>query len=113
MKKINIAFLIDRPFELRDYQRYGVNPLSKFFCVYVLDCSSLINRFSSQHEQKQENKNSFNYDECVTIKKFNEVSKFLEKNTIYFYIDLLSIGISCTRIRRIMKLNEASRFKLL
>lgn len=111
MKKINIAFLIDRPFELRDYQRYGVNPLSKFFCVYVLDCSSLINKFASRHEQK-ENKKSFNYDECVTIKKFNEVSKFLEKNTITFYIDLLSIGISCTRIRRIMKLNDASRIKL-
>ena len=104
MKRINIALTIDRPFELRDFKRYGVEHLSKFFNVFVLDCSYLINKDIFMYETNQRKKKIFNYDEKVYFFKYKELSKFLDDNSISFYIDLMGVSFSCMRVRKMFKM---------
>jgi hypothetical protein len=44
MKRLNLAFLVDRPFSARDLSRYGVLEFTQDFNVYVLDLSSMISQ---------------------------------------------------------------------
>ena len=67
MKKISIAFAIDRSFESRDYKRYGVNSLSKFFNVHVLDCSYIVNKDTVKAGHSQSVTKIFNFDECFLL----------------------------------------------
>jgi len=112
MKKINIALVIDRSFESRDYKRYGVSSLSKFFNVYVLDCSCIVNKDTVKAGYNQSVTKIFNFDECVVLLKYKSISKFLEDKSISFYFDLMGVGFPCARIRRIMHIHRVSRIKL-
>jgi hypothetical protein len=113
VKKISIAVAIDRSFEPRDFDRYGIVPLSKFFNVHVLDFSCIVNlRMHKGKKNHQSVIGKFDYEEREVILEYKSISKFLGQEQISFYIDLMGASFSCMRIRRIISTHGASRIKL-
>jgi hypothetical protein len=111
VKKISIVLAIDRSFELRDFDRYGVVTLSKFFNVHILDFSYIVN--PKLHERNQNVLiEKFSYDQCSAIKEFKSLYNFLEQDHISFYIDLMGTSFSCNKIRRIISVHKVERIKL-
>jgi hypothetical protein len=70
-KSINkIIILTETPFRYRDYQRFGVEILSKNFHVLVLDMTKLIHpEFWENYKQEQ-----YSFSGCVNIERFEDFS---------------------------------------
>ena len=110
MKRLNLAFLVDRPFSARDVSRYGVLEFTQDFNVYVLDLSSMISQRMTPIVAEGVQKPSDSYRSLQFADK-HSLLFFLENTPISHYIDLLGVGEKCLKIRRQMDGFNAKRVK--
>jgi len=115
MPNKNIALIVNRHFTGRDYDRFGVGELSKYFNVWVFDTS-----FQGKNAQRNTNKKADGnnasktvYKQHVIINEIGEIEHFLQAMTLTYYIDLL-VGATFTNlaIRRVLNKNNIKRVKL-
>lgn len=111
MKRLNLAFLVDRPFSARDVSRYGVLEFTQKFNVYILDLSSMVNQRITPLKAEGIQKPTDSYRSLQFTDK-HSLLLFLENTPISHYIDLLGVGKKCLKIRRKMDGFNVKRIKL-
>ena len=110
MKRLNLAFLVDRLFLARDVSRYGVLEFTQDFNVYVLDLSVMVHQSMTPIVVEGAQKPSDSYHSLQFSDK-NSLLFFLENTPISIYVDLLGVGEKCLKIRRKMDGFGAKRVK--
>jgi len=105
MPRQNIVLMVNRPLSKRDYDRYGVKELSSYFSVWVFDCSN--------NKQKDGSENTEIFEKHVFIKDTGTLARYLDKNPMTYYIDLL-VGVNFTNllIRKMLRKHDVQRVKL-
>jgi hypothetical protein len=109
--KPKIAIVCERPLSDRDKHRFGVEILSEFFDVSVLECSQ-ITRPQSQLDVGSKNDLLPKLHYQTSFKSQREFFRHVQGSSILFYIDVLGSNLPSLRIRRALKLSGALRIKM-
>ncbi len=112
MQRLNLAVVTNRRFSKRDFDRYGVEVLSEYFNVWVLDCS-LVKKSANSLVNKSDEKCDAIFEQHVIFSDLKSFVQHLENNSTLFYVDLLGeSSLENIRIRRTLHAKNASRIKL-
>ncbi len=112
MQRLNLAVVTNRRFSKRDFDRYGVEVLSEYFNVWVLDCS-LVKKSANSLVNKSDEKCDAIFEQHVIFSDLKSFVQHLENNSTLFYVDLLGeSSLENIRIRRTLLAKNASRIKL-
>ena len=107
MSKDNIALVTDINFTDRDISRYGVSELSQFYNVFVIDCSGFIHGPKVPYLPEKE---ITDYGKYFVFENLGSLEKFLTKNPIFFFVDLLNRNdLKTFHLRKLFKKNGLKR----
>ncbi|MDA8630446.1 hypothetical protein N9L42_02495 [Flavobacteriaceae bacterium] len=109
MKKKKLAILHLTFFTERDLKRYGLNILSKYFDVYLIEIFShnIKNHHSFSNHIKKE---KINYN-IISIKDYKSFNALIRINPLDYYIDLMNSSVLSFRIRLLLKRKNTLRIK--
>lgn len=106
MKK-KIIFLTDNLFSIRDYERLGINFLTKDFVVKIISVSNITNKRFSKNTGKSKNK----FKEFEIIRSYGDLEKLLEINFFDYAYDFMGITLNSWKIRKLLKKKEIKLIK--
>ncbi|PCI31347.1 MAG: hypothetical protein COB53_13395 [Elusimicrobia bacterium] len=113
MPKKRISIVINREFGDRDYSRYGVEMLSNYFDVWVLDCSKIVNGQEKNPFSKTDFSSETKFEKYVLFSSISEFVEHLKRYKNSFYLDLLGDrSFKELRLRRELKFEKVARMKL-
>jgi hypothetical protein len=112
MPIISIGIITCTKFSRRDIDRFGVNTLSNFFRVFLLDCSLMVGKESSETIGISNEDAAHRLENHFVIVDYETFLQQLKDYPIMFYIDLLGDTFTSLRIRRALKNKDAVRIKL-
>ena len=111
MQKIPIAYVIDRSFTERDFNRYGVSELAKKFNFYIVDLSGIVHKSSNKDDDFISQNSNLYFEQLHCFDNVEALKDFLSKNLILYYIDLMGVDSSCSKIRQVLKYKNIKRIK--
>ena len=111
MKK-SLAFLVDFPYQERDFQRFGFNILSKYFDLHLIEFYP-INSDNNHFLSKQERKSSRKKYNIISIKGYDHFYSYLCNNRLNYYVDMMGASFLSFRIRLQLKKRNTLRIKII
>tara|TARA_B110000977_G_C11074597_1_gene490695 strand:+ start:2174 stop:3346 length:1173 start_codon:yes stop_codon:yes gene_type:complete len=112
MKKRSIAILYQDFFRERDFKRLGLNVLSKYFDLYLIEFSNSDSKENiTLSKSKPENQNSDKY-EITFIENYRQFYFFISDNSLNYYIDMMDYNFLSFRIRLLLKNRSVLRVKI-
>ncbi|MDC1188010.1 hypothetical protein N8202_05990 [Gammaproteobacteria bacterium] len=111
MKKRSIAIFYENVLRERDAHRFGLNIISKYFDVYLIDFSLVeADKFSEFNLSKK--KNTFSKYNVISIEGYKHLYSFLNNNALNYYIDVMGNSFLSFRIRMLLKKRNTLRIKI-
>lgn len=95
----SVAFLVESPFSDRDYNRFGIEILKKYFDVHVLNCTSWIKPKVLEHYSNL-NRNCY---EHIPIHEIETLLSVINELGVDLVIDYLGNSLECINVRGLLK----------
>ena len=110
MKK-SLAFLMEFPYQERDFQRFWLNVLSRYLDLHLIEFHP-INSDYNHFLSKQERKGSRKKYNVILIEGYDHFYSYLCNNPLNYYIDMMDASFLSFRIRLQLKKRNTLRIKI-